>query len=125
VRVLIVDDQACFRRAARELLVARGFSVVGDADTADAALEAVDRLKPDAVLLDVRLGDEDGRDLARALTTAHPGVAVALVSCDDQRDQPGLLEQTGASGFVLKSRLAAADLAQLWRGAGAPSAVRP
>jgi DNA-binding NarL/FixJ family response regulator len=124
VRVLIVDDQPCFRQAARELLRARGFGLVGEADCAEAAREAVDRLRPDAVLLDVRLGDDDGCRLARELTTARPELAVVLVSCDGDHDRPGLLEETGARAFVLKSRLAAADLARLWGAGGRPAARR-
>jgi DNA-binding NarL/FixJ family response regulator len=124
MRVLIVDDQPCFRQAARALLEARGFSVAGEADGAVAALEAVERLDPDAVLLDVRLGDDDGRRLARVLTGARPGLAVVLVSSDDQWRRPRLLEETGARAFVLKSRLAAVDLADLLEGTGSPPAAR-
>jgi DNA-binding NarL/FixJ family response regulator len=51
LRVLIIDDQPVFRRAARELLEARGYSVVGEAGCAAAALEGAKQLEPDAVLL--------------------------------------------------------------------------
>jgi DNA-binding NarL/FixJ family response regulator len=114
VRVLIVDDQPCFRNAARALLEAREYRVVGDADCAAGAIEATERLAPDAVLLDIRLGDDDGCDVARALTRAHPGLAVLLVSSDDDRLSAAPLEHTGACGFVLKSRLVTTDLAELW-----------
>ena len=59
-RVLIVDDYAPFRSAARQLLERGGFDVVGEAGDGDAALEAVRRLRPEIVLLDVQLPGDDG-----------------------------------------------------------------
>lgn len=50
----------------------------------------------------------------RALTRAYPGLAVLLVSCDDDRLGAARLEDTGACGFVPKSRLVATDLAEFW-----------
>ena len=58
--VLIVDDHAGFRLAARALLEADGFDVVGESATGNEGLEAVGRLRPDLVLLDVGLPDIDG-----------------------------------------------------------------
>src|SRR4051812_39498658 len=63
-RVVIVDDHPAFRRAARALLDARGFTVVGEASESTAAQTLVARLAPDAVLLDVGLGAECGFDVA-------------------------------------------------------------
>jgi DNA-binding NarL/FixJ family response regulator len=114
LRVLIVDDQASFRRAAHALLELRGYAVVGEARCAESALEAVERARPDAVLLDVRLHRENGFDVARALTRARPALAVLLVSADDYRDCEDLMEYSGARGFVMKSELAAIDLARFW-----------
>jgi DNA-binding NarL/FixJ family response regulator len=112
--VLIVDDQPSFRRLARELLERRGYSVVGEADSAAAAVDAAERLAPDAVLLDVRLGDGNGFEVSDALTRASPAPAVLLVSNNDYRHCHSLIKDSGARGFVLKSRLAATDLAQFW-----------
>jgi response regulator NasT len=115
-RVLIVDDQRAFRKAARGLLERRGYRVVGEACDAAAAVDLGTRLLPDAVLLDVRLGEDDGFAVARALVRVCPGAAVLLVSCDDHPDYAGELEACGARGFVLKSQLAGADLAAYWPG---------
>jgi len=116
-RVLIVDDHSVFRQAARGLLERRGYTVVGEAADAAAAVAAASRLQPDAVLLDVHLGEDDGFAVARALTRACPAAAVLLVSSDDFRDHTEPVEGCGAQGFVLKSQLAVADLAAFWRGA--------
>src|SRR5689334_23330505 len=58
--VLIVDDHEAFRRFARALLQAEGFDVVGEAEDAASAVETAARLRPQLVLLDIQLPDEDG-----------------------------------------------------------------
>jgi DNA-binding NarL/FixJ family response regulator len=113
-RVLIVDDQRAFRKAARGLLECRGYTVVGEAGDAAGAVDLGTRLLPDAVLLDVRLGEDDGFAVARALARVCPGAAVLLVSCDDHRHRADEVTASGARGFVLKSQLAVADLAAFW-----------
>jgi DNA-binding NarL/FixJ family response regulator len=117
LRVLIVDDQPCFREATRRLLHARGHVVVAEADDGRAALEALGRERPDAVLLDVRLGAESGFDVARALVAAQPGLPVVLMSTDVEGATPELVRECGARAFVPKRGLISADLATLW-GAG-------
>jgi CheY-like chemotaxis protein len=114
VRVVIVDDSGPFRRAARELLQRRGYLVVGEASTAAAALNAVERVSPDAVLVDVGLPDGCGFELAAALTRAQPNLAVLLMSANDPPAGKERLRASGARGFVLKSRLAAAPLERFW-----------
>jgi DNA-binding NarL/FixJ family response regulator len=114
LRLVIIDDQPVFRRVARVLLVARGHQVVGEADCA-CALDAVARLAPDGVLLDVCLGPECGFEVARALTQAHPGLAVVLVSADWPQAGEERLHYCGARGFVLKSKLVATDLSDFCR----------
>jgi DNA-binding NarL/FixJ family response regulator len=117
-RVLIVDDHCAFREAARGLLECRGYTVVGEAPDAAAAVEAAIRLQPDAVLLDVRLGSDDGFAVAQALARACPRAAVLLVSSDDYRQHADRVDASGARGFMLKSQLAVADLAACWRRGG-------
>jgi DNA-binding NarL/FixJ family response regulator len=114
-RVRVVDDHASFRRAARELLRHRGCEVVGEAACATAARELVARTLPDAILLDVRLGEENGFEVARALLREHPDLAVVLMSADIECAPPDRVREAGARGFVPKWRLAEVDLAALWR----------
>jgi DNA-binding NarL/FixJ family response regulator len=92
----------------------RGYTVVGEAGTAAVAKEMLERLAPDAVLLDIRLPDGDGFALAAALIDTCPGLAVLLTSADRAPPDPSVVRASGARGFVLKSRLAAADFAQFW-----------
>lgn len=115
-RVVIIDDHAWFRSVASQLLQARGFEVVGEADGATDGMALVERVAPDAILLDVGLQDADGIDMCRALTEAHPGLAVLLVSADDLRHREDQIRECGARAFLRKSRLASADLVGLLRG---------
>lgn len=79
-RILIVDGHPSWRLCARETLEAEGFDVVGEADTGASALDAVARLRPDVVLLDVQLPDMTGFDVAARLSANGGGQAVVLAS---------------------------------------------
>jgi CheY-like chemotaxis protein len=114
LRVLIVDDSAPFRRAARELLHRRGYVVVGEAGTAAAAREAVERFTLDGLLIDVGLPDGCGFELAAALMRAQPTLAVLLMSASDPPAGEERLRASGAQGLVLKSSLASAQLERFW-----------
>jgi DNA-binding NarL/FixJ family response regulator len=114
LRVLIVDDHPGFRDAARELLSARGYTVVAEADSGSSALQALARSAPDAVLLDMLLGRESGFDVARTLTRAQPDLAVLLVSAQDAGAYAERALECGARGFVLKRDLVKTNLARLW-----------
>jgi len=69
--VLIVDDHAGFRTAARALLEASGFDVVGDAADGRSGVRAARELRPEVVLLDIQLPDMNGFDVAEALRGEH------------------------------------------------------
>jgi len=112
VRVLIVDDSAIFRQAACELLERRGYRVVGEADGAASGFDAVERLQPDAVLLDVRLPDGSGLDLCERLTREQGGPAVLLVSSDAAAGAIG--KACGARDLISKADLAHVDLRSIW-----------
>ena len=95
------------------MLERRGFRVVGTADTAAAGFEAVERLKPDAVLLDVRLPDGSGLDMCEVLSGEQDAPAVLLMSSDGAADG-ALATARGARGFVPKADLTRVDLARIW-----------
>jgi DNA-binding NarL/FixJ family response regulator len=110
VRLIVVDDHSGFRRAARELLRARGFDVVGEADSCRSAVDIARRLAPDGVLLDVRLGDDDGYRVCRRLKSARPELVVLLTSLDPDCNRPELVREVGACAFVRKPDLVVVDL---------------
>jgi len=108
--VLIVDDHALFRTAARALLEADDFEVVGDASDASTGLDAARRLQPDVVLLDVRLPDGDGFELAARLTADGDGPIVVVTSSSDDPRYPDCALRSGAVGFVAKQDIAGTSL---------------
>jgi DNA-binding NarL/FixJ family response regulator len=105
LRVLIVDDHALFRDAARRVLVASGFEVVSDAVDGAGALRLAAELCPDVVLLDVQLPDADGFAVAQALAGTRPAPIVVMVSSRSRAEYGGLVERSGARGFIDKADL--------------------
>jgi CheY-like chemotaxis protein len=103
--VLIVDDDAQFRRVAGELLADRGYRVVGEAGSAANGLALAEELRPDAVLVDVNLPDSDGLSVAARLC-ADGGPRVLLTSTDAGGTTDRLVRGSGAAGFVAKADLA-------------------
>ncbi len=99
--VVIVDDHARFRRSARKLLELEGFHVVGEAADGASGIDAVERLRPEVVLLDVALPDASGLDLVPALGVISE---VVLVSSRDPADIAGQLKRSGVA-FIPKDRL--------------------
>jgi CheY-like chemotaxis protein len=120
VRVLIVDDNVEFLRAARGLLQREGITVVAVASTCAEALRSAEAHNPDVVPVDVDLGDENGFDVAERLSrpTGRPR-PVALISAHPEQDLEDLIYCSPAIGFISKSRLSVnAIVSLLDRGAG-------
>lgn len=119
VGVMVVDDQAAFRRAARAVIDATaGFEQVADAGSGPEALRCADELQPDLVLMDVNMPGMDGREAARRLTASHPECVVVLVSLDNLDESPAVLASCGAVAFVCKRELRSAMLRGLWTAHG-------
>jgi CheY-like chemotaxis protein len=113
VRILVVDDHPSFRAVASAVLAADGFVVVGEAGDGGAALELIESLRPDVVLLDVHLPDMDGFEVARrALGGARPP-RIVLTSSRDAFEFGPLVAASGARGFVAKDELCGAAVAAL------------
>ena len=114
--VLVVDDDAEFRRLAGRVLADSGLTVVGDADSVAAALAAAGRLEPAAILVDVELPDGDGVTLARQLAALpwHPRIVLTSINGDITTSEEA--RNAGARAFVRKAELPNAPLAQLLGG---------
>jgi DNA-binding NarL/FixJ family response regulator len=102
IRCLIVDDNRPFLDAARLLLEREGVAVVGVATTSAEAVQLEEELRPDVVLVDIRLGDESGFDLARRLSGT-----VILISTHAQNEYDEEIAASRAAGFVPKAQLSA------------------
>lgn len=102
IRILIVDDHPVVRRGIKSLLSNHvDFEVVGEAGTVDTALELVEQLAPDVVLLDIRLPGESGLALLNRIRQSSAKVLI-LTSFDDEEHVRAAL-QGGADGFILKN----------------------
>ena len=112
----MVDDQPCFREIARELLEARGYEVVAEASRAATAVAAVECHEPDAMLLDVHLGDDNGFAVCETVegSRIRPRLAVVLASEGYYEQSPERIDFAGARGFVRKAHLARGDLSRFW-----------
>jgi DNA-binding NarL/FixJ family response regulator len=103
--VLVVDDHGGFRACVRELLVAEGFDVVGEAADAASGVEAAEALHPDVVLLDIQLPDFDGIQACRRIAAVNGASAVVLISSCDASDVAHDLAACPARGFISKADL--------------------
>jgi DNA-binding NarL/FixJ family response regulator len=114
--ILIVDDHPSFRATARALLQADGFEVVGEAEDGASAIQAVARLHPDLVLLDVQLPDMDGFAVAAEIGRPNGSCPdIVLTSSRDAADFGPLVAESGARGFVPKAELSGAALRSVLR----------
>ncbi|MFI2101912.1 response regulator [Isoptericola sp. NPDC019693] len=104
ITVLLVDDHHVVRAGLRALLDSQpDVSVVGEAGSAAEALDAVARLAPALVVMDLELGDdEDGVAATRRIRAAHPDVPVLVFSAYDTDADVVRVVDAGAIGYVLK-----------------------
>jgi DNA-binding NarL/FixJ family response regulator len=132
IRLVIADDAVLLREAIAGALAAGGFEVVGQAADADGLLELVERHRPDAVVVDVRMPPThttEGLEAAHEIRRRHPGTAILVLSqyvetryaVELIRDDPSGL------GYLLKDRVTrVADLAEaVRRVAGGGSVIDP
>jgi DNA-binding NarL/FixJ family response regulator len=102
-RVLIADDDGLMRAGLVELLAGEPeIEVVGEAATGREAVDRARRLRPDIVLMDVRMPDLDGIGATRELTRAAPSARVLILTTFEQDDYVFGALRAGASGFLLK-----------------------
>jgi len=103
VRVLIVDDQSLIRLGFRMVLeAADGIEVVGEAGDGAEAIEATARLRPDVVLMDVRMPGVDGIEATATIARDHPGARVLVLTTFDLDEYAFGALRAGAGGFLLK-----------------------
>jgi len=110
IRVFLLDDHEIVRRGVRELLEAEGdIEVVGEASTAEEALDRIPATSPDLCVLDVRLPDGTGVEICRDVRSARPELACIMLTSFS--DDEALFEaiMAGAAGYVLK-QVRGADL---------------
>ncbi|MFC7529650.1 response regulator [Actinoplanes sp. GCM10030250] len=101
-RVLIVDDQELIRTGFRLILTARGIEVVGEASDGATAVAAEQRLRPDVVLMDIRMPGMDGLEATRRILARNPACRILMLTTFDLDRYVYSALAIGASGFLLK-----------------------
>ncbi len=103
IRVLLVDDHELVRRGVQTILERREeLCVVGEAGSVEAAVREADRLKPDVVVMDLRLPDGSGVDACRRIREHEPATKVLILTSQADEDALFSAVLAGASGYVLK-----------------------
>ena len=113
LRCVMVDDDDAFLDVARALLEQEGVTVAGVAGNCAEAVERARALRPDVVLIDIRLGDESGFDAARLLAAEGPAAALIMISTHREMDYAELIDESPAIGFLNKTDLSAAAIHRL------------
>lgn len=115
VSVLVVDDQAPFRLAARAVVRrTEGFELVGEAEGGDEAVAQVRELQPALVLMDINMPGLNGIDATRQILAESPGTTVFLCSTYQRSDLPPEAEESGFAAYVNKEDLGPDLLRRLW-----------
>ena len=107
LRCVIVDDDADFLNVAGALLNRDGVTVAGMARNSAEAVQRVQALRPDVVLIDIRLGRESGFEAARLLANSGHSGTMIMISTHAGEDYAELITESPAAGFLPKAELSA------------------
>jgi two-component system, NarL family, response regulator DevR len=106
LRILIVDDHAVVRKGLQAVLAEEGLEVVGEAASADESVAKAMALRPDVVLMDIRMGEGDdasGIDACRRIRSELPDTQVIMFTSYGQRESVLSSIMAGATGFLTKN----------------------
>jgi DNA-binding NarL/FixJ family response regulator len=104
LRIVIVDDHSVVRRGVRALLESQpGWEVVGEATTGREAVDAVKRLQPDVVVMDMSLPELNGLEATRQILKEAPRTEVLVLTMHHSEELVRDVLHAGARGYVLKS----------------------
>ena len=120
MRCVIVDDDKAFLHVARAVLERDGVTVAGVAHTCAEAVERAEALRPDVLLIDIRLGEESGFDVARQLAGDGQAATLIMISTHAREDYADLIAESPAAGFVAKADLSAAAIRRILGADGPP-----
>ncbi|MGE6638624.1 response regulator transcription factor GacA [Stutzerimonas stutzeri] len=103
IRVLVVDDHDLVRTGISRMLAdIDGLQVIGQAESGEAAIKKSRELKPDVVLMDVKMPGIGGLEATRKLLRSHPDIKVIAVTICEEDPFPTRLLQAGAAGYLTK-----------------------
>lgn len=103
IRLLLVDDHVVVRSGLRMLLESEtDIEIIGEAGTARDAMEAVKRLKPDVILMDIGLPDMSGIEATKEIKAAQPKTAIVALTIHEDEEYFFKMLEAGASGYIPK-----------------------
>jgi CheY-like chemotaxis protein len=117
-RVLLVEDDATYRRALRSILVQDGIQVVGEAEDGAAGLKLAGELHPDVVLMDLRMPGMGGLEATRSIRQRLPNTQIIIVTSYEGPLPTRSAEQAGAYAYLVKGcsgRLVREVVQQAWK----------
>jgi len=103
MRVLLADDHPLFLEGLRNVLAGRGVNVVGAANDGIQALELTRALRPDVVLMDIRMPRCNGLDATRLIKAEMPDVKIVILTMSEEDEDLFEAIKSGASGYLPKS----------------------
>ncbi|MCX7671048.1 MAG: response regulator transcription factor [Anaerolineae bacterium] len=108
IRILIVDDHPLFRDGLRAIFQPQAdLLIVGEAETAAAAVRLADELRPDVVLMDVSLPDGNGIEATRQILARQPQIRIIALTVHEEPETLTAMASVGAHGYILKGARAA------------------
>jgi len=102
IAIVIADDNDMMRSILRAMLRGEEYDVVGEARNGQAAIDMVDRLKPDIVCMDVMMPEKSGIEALCEIKVAHPDTEVVMVTSNSDPETVQESIQNGACGFIIK-----------------------
>jgi DNA-binding NarL/FixJ family response regulator len=103
MRVLLADDHALFRDGVSSLISAWGHEVVGQASNGEEAVALADQVRPDLILMDVRMPGLSGLGATRRIKAAHPKIAIVMLTVSEDEEDLFAAIKSGAQGYLLKN----------------------
>jgi DNA-binding NarL/FixJ family response regulator len=104
VRVLIVDDHELFRKGVQVILArAEGIESVGEAENGNVALQRIDELRPDVILMDINMPVCDGLEATRRIKAAYPNIRILILTVSEAEEMLFDAIKAGANGYILKT----------------------
>ena len=103
MRILLADDHALFRDGLASLLAAWGHEVVGQAANGDEAIDLADRLRPELILMDVRMPVRTGPVATARIKAQRPEIHVVMLTVSEDEDDLFASIKAGAQGYLLKN----------------------
>jgi two-component system invasion response regulator UvrY len=114
--VIAVDDRPAFLDVVRTVVRATpGMVMVAEANCGEQAVELVEEMRPDLVVMDVRMPGIGGLGATRKIKAAHPSTIVALISTCSPEDLPAETDGSAADAVICKRDLRPAVLTELWQ----------